>query len=63
MISVIRYQELGFVTLDFRKREDAEICLHLDGTDYKSGYKMRILRVKRFMDEWNSDIEKGKNPI
>lgn len=63
IISVIRFKDLGFVTLDFRKREDAEICLNLDGTDFTTGSKMRILRVKRFMDEWNSDIDKGKNPI
>ena len=63
VISVIRFKDLGFVTLDFRKREDAEICLNLDGTEFTTGSKMRILRVKRFMDEWNSDIDKGKNPI
>ena len=62
-MSVYRYKELGFVTLEFRKREDAEICLNLDGTDYRTGYKMKIFRVKRFIDEWNADIEKGKNPI
>jgi hypothetical protein len=63
IMAVIRYKDLGFVTLDFRKREDAEICLNLDGTEYKSGYNMRILRVKRFMEEWNNEIEKGRNPI
>lgn len=63
IISVIRFKELGFVTLDFRKREDAEICLNLDGTEYTSGSKMRILRVKRFIDEWNTDIDRGRNPI
>lgn len=63
IISVIRYKDLGFVTLDFRKREEAEKCLNLDGTDFRSGYKMKIMRVKRFMDDWNNDIEKGKNPI
>jgi hypothetical protein len=63
IISVIRYKDLGFVTLDFRKREDAEVCLNLDGTEFRAGSKMRILRVKRFMDEWNAEIEKGRNPI
>jgi RNA recognition motif-containing protein len=63
IISVIRYKDLGFVTLDFRCREDAEVCLNLDGTEYRTGSKMRILRVKRFMDEWNNDIDKGRNPI
>ena len=62
-MSVIRYKELGFVTLEFRKRDDADKCLNLDGTEYRSGYKMRIMRVKRFMEEWNADIDKGKNPI
>lgn len=62
-MSVIRYKDLGFVTLEFRKRDDAEICLSLDGTEYKTGFKMRIMRVKRFMDDWNADIDKGKNPI
>jgi hypothetical protein len=64
IMSVTRYKDLGgFATLDFRKREDAEICLNLDGTEFVSGSKMRIMRVKRFMDEWNNDIEKGRNPI
>ena len=62
-MSVYKYKDLGFLTLEFRKREDAEICLNLDGTEYKSGFKMKIMRVKRFIDEWNADIEKGKNPV
>ena len=63
LMSVIRYKDLGFVTLEFRKREDAEVCLTLDGTEYKTGFKMRIMRVKRFMDDWNGDLDRGKNPI
>jgi hypothetical protein len=63
IIAVIRYKDLGFVTLDFRKRDEAETCLNLDGTEYRSGYKLKIQRVNRFMDNWNSDIEKGRNPI
>ncbi len=31
-----RYKDLGFITLEFRKREDADICLDLDGTKYSS---------------------------
>mmetsp|Transcript_33135 Transcript_33135/g.32263 ORF Transcript_33135/g.32263 Transcript_33135/m.32263 type:complete len:182 (+) Transcript_33135:93-638(+) len=63
IMSVNRYSELGnFVTLDFRKREEADICLNLDGTEYKSGFKMRIQRVKRFIEEWNKEVEKGGNP-
>lgn len=62
LMSVHRYEGLGFVTLEFRKRDDAEICLNLDGTEYSSGNQMRIMRVKRFMDQWNEDIENGKNP-
>jgi hypothetical protein len=50
LMSVHRYKDLGFVTLEFRKREDAEVCLNLDGTEYKTGFKMRIMRVKRFME-------------
>ena len=63
IMSVVRYKELGFVTLEFRKREEAEVLLSLDGTEYKSGFKMKIMRVKRFMDDWNADIDKGRNPI
>ena len=59
LMSVQRYEGLGFVTLEFRKRDDAEICLDLDGTEYSSGNQMRIMRVKRFMDKWNEDIDKG----
>jgi len=62
IMSVHRYEGLGFVTLEFRKRDDAEICLNLDGTEYSSGNHMRIMRVKRFMDQWNEDIDSGKNP-
>ena len=58
-MSVHRYDGLGFVTLEFRKRDDAEICLDLDGTEFSSGNPMRIMRVKRFMDKWNEDLEKG----
>jgi RNA recognition motif-containing protein len=36
--------------MEFRKRDDAEICLNLDGTEYSSGYKMKIVRVKRFIE-------------
>jgi hypothetical protein len=62
-MSVYRYRNLGnFVTLDFRKREDADICLNLDGTEFKSGFKMKILRVKRFIEEWNKEIDKGIMP-
>ena len=61
-MSVHRYKDLGFVTLEFRKREDAEVCLNLDGTEYKSGFKIRIMRVKRFMEWWNSEMDKGRNP-
>ena len=44
---------MGFVTLEFLKKEDADICLALD--DLKefrqgTGIKMRILRVKRFIE-------------
>lgn len=62
-MSVYKHKELGFVTLEFRRREDGDQCLNLDGTEYRTGYKMKIMRVKRFIDEWNADIEKGKNPI
>jgi len=62
LMSVHRYDELGFVTLEFRKRNDAEICLNLDGTEYSSNHTMRIMRVKRFMDWWNEEIDKGRNP-
>ena len=50
IMSVHRYEGLGFVTLEFRKRDDAEVCLNLDGTEYSSSNHMRIMRVKRFMD-------------
>lgn len=62
-MSVYRYKDLGFITLEFRRREDAEICLNLDGTEYRAGQRMKIMRVKRFIDEWNADMERGKNPI
>ena len=61
---VQRYTRLGFVTLEFRKRHDADIILLLDEVkefQANSG-KMRIFRVKRFMDWWNDMIDKGKNP-
>ena len=61
-MSVHRYDGLGFVTLEFRKRDDAEICLDLDGTSYLGDCKMKIMRVKRFMDQWNEEIDRGGNP-
>jgi len=62
LISVRRFDDLGFVTMEFRKRDDAEICLFLDGTEYSSGYKMRIVRVKRFIEQWNDEVGRGRNP-
>lgn len=59
LMSVQRYEGLRFVTLEFRKRDDAEICLDLDGTEFSAGNQMRIMRVKRFIDKWNEDVEKG----
>jgi hypothetical protein len=59
-----RYKDLGFVTLEFRKREDADICLDLDGTKYSSLQHtgMKIMRCKRFTIFWNDEIHKGRNP-
>ena len=65
-MSVSRYAHLaqGYViSMDFRSRVDADVCLNLDGTDYRSGYKMRLYRVKRFVEEWNKEIDKSKNPF
>jgi len=62
LISVRRFDDLGFVTMEFRKRDDAEICLNLDGTEYCSGYKMKIVRVKRFIEQWNDEVNRGGNP-
>jgi hypothetical protein len=53
LMSVKRYDELAFITLEFRKRTDADICLSLDGTGtYSSSctQPMKILRVRRFVD-------------
>jgi hypothetical protein len=64
IMSVRKYEELRFVTLEFRKRADAEVCLTLNGTEYSSSctHSMRIMRVKRFTDQWNDAIDKGRNP-
>jgi hypothetical protein len=64
LMSVRRYEELAFVTLEFRRRADAEICLNLDGTDFSNScpVPMRIMRVRRFVDQWNDAIDKGRNP-
>ena len=63
LMSVRRYAGLGFVTLEFRKRNDAEICLNLDGTNcFGSTNQLKIMRVKRFVDHWNEQISSGKNP-
>ena len=34
ILSVEIYKELGFVTLEFKKRDDADVILDLDGTKY-----------------------------
>lgn len=59
-----RYKDLGFVTLEFRKREDADICLNLDGTKYSSQQQtpVKIQRCKRFVIFWNDEISRGRNP-
>lgn len=58
------YKDLGFVTLEFRKREDADVCLNLDGTKYSGQQQnpMKIQRCKRFVIQWNDEISRGKNP-
>lgn len=63
---VTKYEQLGFVTLEFRKRQDADICLLLDEVKEFSSevkVKMRIFRVKRFILFWNDLIDKGYNPM
>ena len=35
-----KYQDFGFVTLEFRKRDDAEHILNLDGTKYTSSMRV-----------------------
>ena len=52
------------MTLEFRKREDADICLNLDGAKYSNQLRqaMRIYRCKRFVIYWNDEINQGKNP-
>jgi hypothetical protein len=59
-----RYKDIGIVTLEFRKREDAEVCLNLDGAKYSSQQHqpMRIFRCKRFVIFWNDEINSGRNP-
>ena len=57
---------MGIVSLEFRKKQDSEICLMLDdvkefSNDFK--VKMRIFRVKRFIHYWNDIIDKGANPL
>ena len=62
---VQRYPLLGFVTLEFRKRQEADIILLLDDVkEFSSDHKikMRIFRVKRFIEQWNNMIDHGKNP-
>mmetsp|Transcript_8947 Transcript_8947/g.6715 ORF Transcript_8947/g.6715 Transcript_8947/m.6715 type:complete len:88 (+) Transcript_8947:399-662(+) len=60
IMAVTKYKDIGgVVALDFRKREEADVCLNLDGTEYRSGYRMKIQRVKRFVEEWNKEAEKG----
>lgn len=59
-----RYKDLGFVTLEFRKREEADVCLDLDGTKYSSNTQepIKIQRCKRFVINWNDEISRGRNP-
>ena len=59
-----RYRDLGFLTLEFRKRDDADICLDLDGTKYSSQQHMpmKIQRCKRFIIFWNDEVHRGRNP-
>ena len=71
---VSRFKELGIVTLEFRKRAEAEICLLLDdvkefvldrATDLEkvNSVKMRVYRLKRFIERWNAQVDAGKNPM
>mmetsp|Transcript_6813 Transcript_6813/g.11489 ORF Transcript_6813/g.11489 Transcript_6813/m.11489 type:complete len:310 (+) Transcript_6813:324-1253(+) len=64
--AVQRYPTMGFVTLEFRKRQDSEYILKLDDVqEYseKINVKMKINRVPRFIEMWNDQIAQGRNPI
>ena len=64
--AVKRYEDLGVVSLEFKKKQDSEICLMLDdvrefSNDFK--VKMRIFRTKRFISYWNDILKSGGNPL
>lgn len=64
--AVQRYPTMGFVTIEFKKRQDAEYCLKLDEVQPfsdKLDVKMKINRVPRFIEQWNNTIDSGRNPI
>lgn len=60
------YETLGITTLEFKKKQDSDVCLLLDDVKEFSKdikVKMRIFRVKRFITFWNTKIEQGLNPL
>ena len=64
--AVQRYPTMGFVTLEFKKRQDSEYCLKLDDViqySDKLEIKIKINRVPRFIEIWNDIIDSGKNPV
>ena len=64
--AVKRYSDLGIVSLEFRKKQDSEICLMLDDVrEFSNEFKvkMRIFRTKRFITHWNDILKTGGNPL
>ena len=59
------YETLGICTLEFKKKQDSDVCLLLDDVkefSITTKLKMRIFRVKRFITFWNNCIHHGLNP-
>ena len=54
--NVRRLENLGIVSLEFRKKQDSEIVLMMDDIrEFNSSFRanMRIFRVRRFIQFWN----------
>jgi len=64
-----RHKTMGYVVLDFRRKEEADLCLKLDGMNYGKDNSLKVQRVKRFLQRWNEEVEEiqkqaeeGKKP-
>ena len=48
---------MRYAIIQINDKEDIEHCVSIDGTDWK-GHKVRVRRPKKFIEEYNKEIDR-----